>query len=267
MIPIPAPPMPAGDDTASVLKALLDGQSALLQGVNDIRANAVTRQQLQAFHDLQATEMRTYVQAELAPVHNTLRQYSADVGSVNDRVGRLELHSGTGAARPEPHDPARRRVAFIGFGAQTAVDERVSAMDNFIKSHFPNIRPSCVNLFPDKTGQPSLHGFVEFGSPQQARMITEGVRSRKLVLDGHAAVKIKPALTDIDKTRNWALSKAREIVQASPLNSEKSVTVQKGDRSGSVRGVYVNDIAAFTQADRFAKGWSFVGSYSHLKLP
>ena len=157
MIPIPAPPMPAGDDTASVLKALLDGQSALLQGVNDIRANAVTRQQLQAFHGLQATEMRTYVQAELAPVHNILGQYSADAGSVNDRVGRLELHSGTGAARPEPHDPARRRVAFIGFGAQTAVDERVSAMDNFIKSHFPNIRPSCVNLFPDKTGQPSLH--------------------------------------------------------------------------------------------------------------
>ena len=96
-------------------------------------------------------------------------------------------------------------------------------------------------------------------------MITEGVRSRKLVLDGHAAVKIKPALTDIDKNRNWALSKAEEFVKASPLSSEKSVTVQKGDRSGSVRGVYV--IAAFTQADRFAKGGSFVGSFSHLKLP
>ena len=98
-------------------------------------------------------------------------------------------------------------------------------------------------------------------------MITEGVRSRKLVLDGHAAVKIKPALTDIHKNRNWALSKAEELVKASPLSSEKSVTVQKGDRSGSVRGVYVNDIAAFTQADRFAKGGSFVGSFSHLKLP
>ena len=31
MTPTPAPPMPQNDDTASVLKALLDGQSALLQ--------------------------------------------------------------------------------------------------------------------------------------------------------------------------------------------------------------------------------------------
>ena len=90
MIPIPAPPMPAGDDTASVLKALLDGQSALLQSVNDIRANVVTRQQLQAFHDMQATEMRTYVQAELAPIHNALRHQSAHVGAMGDRVVRAE---------------------------------------------------------------------------------------------------------------------------------------------------------------------------------
>ena len=66
--------MPQSDDPASVFKALLDGQAALLHGVNDIRANVVTRQQLQAFHELQSTEMRTYVQAELAPIHNLLRQ-------------------------------------------------------------------------------------------------------------------------------------------------------------------------------------------------
>ena len=36
MTPIPAPPMPQSDDTVTVLKALLDGQSALLQGVNDL---------------------------------------------------------------------------------------------------------------------------------------------------------------------------------------------------------------------------------------
>ena len=73
MSPIPAPPMPQSDDPASVFKALLDGQAALLQGVNDIRANVVTRQQLQAFHELQSTEMRFYVQAELAPIQNHLR--------------------------------------------------------------------------------------------------------------------------------------------------------------------------------------------------
>ena len=43
MLPIPAPPMPQSDDPASVVNALLGGQAALLQGVNDIRANAMTR--------------------------------------------------------------------------------------------------------------------------------------------------------------------------------------------------------------------------------
>ena len=54
-----------------MFKALLDGQAALLQGVNDLRTNVVTRQQLQAFYELQSKEMRTYVQAELAAIHNT----------------------------------------------------------------------------------------------------------------------------------------------------------------------------------------------------
>ena len=90
MKPIPAPPMPQIDDTVTMLKALLDGQSALLQGVNDLRTNVVTRKQLQEFHELQASEMRTYVQAELEPIHNTLRQYSAHVGPTADRVARVE---------------------------------------------------------------------------------------------------------------------------------------------------------------------------------
>ena len=90
--------------------------------MNDLRANVVTRQQLQAFHELQATEMRTYVQAELKPIHNTLQQYPAHVGSMADRVARIESRFDAGnalqAARPEIHDPARRRVACIGFGAE-----------------------------------------------------------------------------------------------------------------------------------------------------
>ena len=103
------PPLPQTDDTVSVIKALLDGQSALLQGVNDLRANVVTRKQLQEFHELQASEMRTYVQAELEPIHNTLRHHSAHVGSIADRVARVEsrvdAEIAVQEARPEIHDP------------------------------------------------------------------------------------------------------------------------------------------------------------------
>ena len=133
--------------------------------------------------------MRTYVQAELTPLHDGVNRLSCDVASVNNRVGRLEsqFDSGGGSARPEPHDPARR-VVFLGFGAQILLDERTSAMDNFMQMHFPNIRPSCVDLFLNKTGQASVNVFNKLCSSQQARMLTEGVRTRNLILNDHAAV-------------------------------------------------------------------------------
>ena len=249
------------------VKALLDGQSALLQGVNDIRANVVTRQQLQAFHDLQATEMRTYVQAELAPVHNTLRQYSADVGSMAERMSRIESRVDAGGvmseARPEIHDPARRRVAFIGFGAQTSAHDRISAMEVFMRDHFPAIKPVSVNLFPDKEGRPSVHGFVECCSPQQTRMILDSIKTQNLRLGGHDGVNIKPALTDIDKNRNWAIFAAEEKVKASPQAQGKHVSVKK---SGKGRVVYANDVAVFTQVERHARGVVFLSEYAHLSL-
>ena len=81
------------------------------------------------------------MQADFTPLHDGVNRLSCDVASVNNRVGRLEsqFDSGSGSARPEPHDPARRRVAFIGFGAQTSIDDRIVAMDKFMKMHFPNI--------------------------------------------------------------------------------------------------------------------------------
>ena len=208
MPPIPAPPMPQSDDPASVFKALLDGQAALLQGVNDIRANVVTRQQLQAFHELQSTEMRTHVQAELAPIHNHLRQQSAQVEVMVDRVAQVESRMASltvSEARPEIHDPARRRVAFVGFGTQTSAQDRIRAIETFMQNNFSAMKPVCVNLFPDKDGRPSIHGFVEFCSPQQARMSLDTVKTQKLQVGGHEGVKIKPALTDIDKNRNWEI--------------------------------------------------------------
>ena len=102
-------------------------------------------------------------------------------------MGQLKSHSGKGIAHPEPHDPARR-VVFLGFGAQILLDERTSAMDNFMQMHFPNIRPSCVDLFLNKTGQASVNVFNKLCSSQQARMLTEGVRTRNLILNDHAAV-------------------------------------------------------------------------------
>ena len=112
-----------------------------------------------------------------------------------------------------------------------------------------------------------MNGFVEMCSPQQARFVTDGVRAQNLKLDSHTNVKIKPALTDVDKNRNWALKTAEELVKASPKSQGKLVSVQKGDRTGVIRGEYVDGTAVFTQVQRCAKGGIFLSEFGNLKLP
>ena len=112
-----------------------------------------------------------------------------------------------------------------------------------------------------------MNGFVEMCSPHQARLVTDGVRAQNLKFDSHTNVKIKPALTDVDKNRNWALKTAEELVTASPKSQGKLVSVQKGDRTGVIQGVYVDVIAVFTQVQRYAKGGIFLSEFEDLKLP
>ena len=267
------PPPQHTDGPDAVLQALLRGQNALLEGVNEMRANMVTTQTLAKFHELQAREMQTYVQAELLPLHHGLGEVvrtvnEASAASSNQAARIAVLESQVGDARPEPHDPNRRRIAFIGFQTNTSADSRLAAMENFMKQHFPTVRPMCVNLFSDKGSySPSIHGFVELATPQQARAVADAIRTQNLQVADHPGVRVKIALTDIDKNRNWALKVAEEQIKASNLSIGKTVTVKKGGGKGIERGVYVNDALAFTQAQRFAKDGIFIRDNAHLKLP
>ena len=59
--PVPSPVAGAGPD------AMLQ---AVVSGVNELRANAVTRQTLTKLYEFQSEEMRVYVQAETTPMHH-----------------------------------------------------------------------------------------------------------------------------------------------------------------------------------------------------
>ena len=144
-IPIP---FSQGDTLDAVLKATFEGVTALVQGMQEMRASAVTRQTLTELYKLQLQEMQIYVQAETAPLHRSVK-------NVMDSMQQLELRvaSGNPAARPEPHDPARRRIAFIGFGSATTVDERIAAMDRFMKEHFHGFQIRCYQAVPRQKRQ------------------------------------------------------------------------------------------------------------------
>ena len=75
---------------------------------------------------------------------------------------------------------------------------------------------------------PSVNGFVEACAPNQIRVILEAVKPRSLQVSGHPGVKIKGALTDIDRARNWALAKAEGQIESSSNAQGKVVKIEKG---------------------------------------
>ena len=91
----------------------------------------------------------------------------------------------------------------------------------------------------------------------------EAVKSNTLKLDGLPNVKILPALSQIDVSRNWALRTAKDLVEQDARAPGKSVEVRKAKNWG----VYVDGEAAFTQEHRYDPRGGFQSSFADLKLP
>ena len=120
-------------------------------------------------------EVRAHVESELAPVKAeidaiklhavTSSQLKAEVGPLNNRITVLDARlqtvdqavasgslSGEAPPRPNPHDVALRRVAFIGFPESSTVTQRIASMESFMASHFPDVRYGLADMFPDTKG-------------------------------------------------------------------------------------------------------------------
>ena len=209
--------------------------------------------------------MRTYVQAELAPVHAGFKELGTNMGKFSDRLDRIESGAssiGNESAGFDPRDPAFRRVAFIGFPKSLPEPQRIEAIVGFMQKHFADIRFSAY-MFPDKDGMPTVNGYIEVNDKKVARRITNKVKAEGYTVDGLPEVSVKPALTDIDRHRNWALREAERLVRASPNYMSGVIKVAKGDG----RGIYVDGVPAFTQKGRFTKGGTFHGVFSDISLP
>ena len=55
---------------------------AILDGVNELRAEPVTNETLKEFRELQTEEMRTFVRAEHAPLHEAVSNVSQSVANL-----------------------------------------------------------------------------------------------------------------------------------------------------------------------------------------
>ena len=261
--PIPIPTPAVANDSNSVLQALLEGQSALIQGDNELRANAVTKEHLRTFQNLQAQAMHTYVQAELTPVHASINELSSQVGAFTDRINQGSLSRGEPVK--DGSDPAYNQIAFLNFPAQSSVYERLTAMKRFMETNFPKVTPVCTNLFSDKNGDPSVNGFVQVVDSKCVKRIIDEITSKNLTFGDFKDVKIKRAKAAVDRNRDWALYRAEELIKTHSAAVGKAVVRERGSDS-RVRGVYVDGVRAFEQSSRFCKDGVFLKAFAALSL-
>ena len=78
-----------------------------------------------------------------------------------------------------------------------------------------------------------------------------------------ANVEASAALKSIDATRNTSLYKAEALIRADPKLMGR--TAKKKRATG--RGIYVENLRAYLQKDRYDPKGTFEGEFQHLKLP
>lgn len=128
-------------------------------------------------------------------------------------------------------------------------------MKKFMDKHFKGVQRVYSDHFNAKAS------FVHLSTPTIAKFVFDKLRGK--TVDGFLRVKVKPALTAVDITRNWALYRAEELISKDAKLNGREVELWKGKD----RGVYVAGVAAFLQKERLDPHGHFVHGFEHLKLP
>ncbi len=133
-------------------------------------------------------------------------------------------------------------------------------MKAFMRTNFPEIQYGMTDLFVNKDGQYTRHGFVEVSDRRIVRRVVTEVQKKKLQCN-FSDVKIRTGTTAIDRNRNWALYEAERMIKEGAAGRMVSLKKAEG------RGVYIGTDRVFSQEPRFARGGTFHGEFAALRLP
>ena len=160
-------------------------------------------------------------------------------------------------------DPAKKRIAFIGWPDTISADARITHIQTLLAKHTPAIKSIDIdNFYTGPLNQRTLSNaaFAEFSSPDAAkRALSLLNNSDKQV--GDITLTIKPARTKLNGQRNHSLRKADELIKGSPHSTGKTTHI-----SWDSRAVKVGEATAFTESKQ-ETGGRFLPPYDQLALP
>ena len=273
-----APPLPGSEVVDPTLQALLDGQQALLRGVNELRSSVVTRDSLTQFYQLQRDEMQTFVAAETAPLHSGLARVAGDVELLSkdvvinsEKIGKLEttvrsLSVGAGG-RPDRNDVNHCRIAFKGFTTES-LDVRYDTVKQFVEKYCGKDAYLCIDtrmMGPYNDRKPTNESFVQFGSRDARDRVMKAIKETSFNTEKGNNIKVYKSKTEWVRGRDWAMGKSEELIKKKLDAAKLSATV-KYEKGKEVRKITVNGEDAFVQLATDVHG-NFVKNFADLRLP
>ncbi len=269
-----APPLP-GSDTGPVLQAIL-------AGVNELREKAVTHEALQKYHKMQSEELVTFVKAETEPLHQSVARLGRDVEHIardaaetHDRLVVLENRPNTASSsssvplRASPHDPGFKRISFRGMDEKADPYDRIDAIEQFIKKHFPRVQIQATENyyksdFKGKKHELTKVSFVEFASPVVREQVIETIEANKKGTHkfrfGGKEISIVRGLSEGANARNGVLKAAERALQKDARCQSMTVKIVWENRTVTVGGV-----CAYKQGGQDLG--QFVAPFADMSLP
>ena len=253
------------------LALVLSKLTELTVGVNELRAaqaTAITRQDLQEFHEKSSLEFKAFVASRTEPLRDDLTLVMQIQDAEKERVGKLEASMEKLAKVKKSSDGSFTKLAVKKFPEDASLEERVEAMRDFMARHFPklsatfSVRHRGNWMEKGKNRTMTAVGFIEVGDPDVREFVLREVTSRKLsVRCRNQNLAVVRAMTDQSKERNAALFAAAEI-----LKQERGVNEADVEIVWATRSVEVRKEMAFQQPKGQSLG-SFCGKHGHLALP
>ena len=165
--------------------------------------------------------------------------------------------NGSKSFAEDPNDPTFMRVSFTNWPANVHESEKIRHIEDFMAKNFANIRVHYVDKFNEKSF------FVQVGTAKSAKEVVH--KSKELKIPGLPDVKVRPALTRIDISRNWNLYEAERVIKADPRFATKKIDMHKGSKD-KIRGVYDDNGALLLQQERCEPVGRFVQAAANLKI-
>ena len=161
-------------------------------------------------------------------------------------------------------DPAKKRIAFIGFPDSLAAEERIDLLEKRMRDSFAHVKYCAVDNFftgPCNNRKVSKASYVEFHTPEAANRfynMVKGKNEAKVNVGGNELL-VKLARTKLNEKRNYSLRKAEELIKSDASSKNKAVKIDWKERQ-----VLVNNAVAFMQ-DKMETEGSFVVGFWALR--